>query len=267
MRATLFLNERSTITADLDTLTLDIAEREPGVLGELTIHLGSRPAVVAVVTDVLIDRLIAVRDLAVRRSLTGEGTATFSKRILANTRLLAHGEPDGGPGDVIHLKVAIDEMPSFWAAVQLDEQGYIPRWNGFVAAPLFSRTETQRIIDWITADEDAMTQIVWDGDAVVITRDDFDYEPERIEKSVLDGIDRWSIGAYSWTWYAAPERDLALLKEEVDDRPGADFVPCTDATHVNGCPGGAGGDHIRLDGRTDDAPEGAGGVAIEVERG
>lgn len=78
MRTTVFLNERSTITADRETLTLDISEGLRDLLGEVTLHLGSRPAVVAVVTDKLIDQLQELQKWAVKKALD-EGTATFPR--------------------------------------------------------------------------------------------------------------------------------------------------------------------------------------------
>lgn len=38
---------------------------------------------------------------------------------------------------------------------------------------------------------------------------------------------------------------------EIDDRPGADFAPCSEPGHAFGCPGLAGGDHVWSDTYTD----------------
>lgn len=70
MRTTIYLNETSAIAAETGTLTLDLAESSrPQSLGEITIHLGGRPAVVAATADKFIEQLMVVRAAAIRRAL------------------------------------------------------------------------------------------------------------------------------------------------------------------------------------------------------
>lgn len=78
----------------------------------------------------------------------------------------------------------------------------IPRWNGFVAYPEFDRAAVEKMAALFASEGDE--QIEWDGDTVILHSpeyaDDPDYEPERIEPTVIDGVQRWDIGGCRWTW-------------------------------------------------------------------
>lgn len=91
----------------------------------------------------------------------------------------------------------------------------IPRWNGFVAFPLFDRPTVERIAANLAkshATNPDDSYLTWDGDTVVlhdgVAEQDAvtdpegwgDYEPERIEPQVVEGVQRWDIGGCSWVW-------------------------------------------------------------------
>lgn len=124
--------------------------------------------------------------------------------------------------------VAWDESEiTFVARLQRQDDGRLARWNGFVC-PYFDRAEIDRYIAHVAAGEDPNDPYLevasWDGDVLVVHdaqyADEPDYEDERIEPVIDDqGVQRWSLGAYSWTWYevetAGSTTDLADYGEEV----------------------------------------------------
>lgn len=90
----------------------------------------------------------------------------------------------------------------------------VPRWNGWIAEPLFDRATVERIAAEcadINARYGAESDYLeWDGDTVILRNPQYEREgwtPERIAPRVIDGTPRWSIGAYSWTWAETGSED------------------------------------------------------------
>lgn len=99
----------------------------------------------------------------------------------------------------------------------------IPRWNGWVAEPLFDRETVESIRASIARDiADGFTDadmLSWDGDVLLLTRpSEPDWQGERIAPEIIDGIPRWAVGAYSWCWSEAEtetdgDREARLVSE------------------------------------------------------
>lgn len=72
------------------------------------------------------------------------------------------------------------------------------RWNGWIAAPRFERSEVERMPAW-AAEGHTFT---WDGDVLLLGTNDYadepGYAPERIEPND-DGT--YCVGGFAWTWY------------------------------------------------------------------
>jgi hypothetical protein len=75
------------------------------------------------------------------------------------------------------------------------------RWNGF-AIPYFDRAAVDLIIHDVMQFADENTA-AWDGDVVVLTDNvgTPDEWVERVEPTVIDGVQRWCIGGGSWVWF------------------------------------------------------------------
>lgn len=128
------------------------------------------------------------------------------------------------------LDVTLDGERSYPAVVRLDNGSQpmtdthalgwagnpIPRWNGWVAFPLFDREaveamradfdawRTAEIERWGSPESDVLR---WDGDTVLIDSAQYaaepGYTPERIDGEIgPDGVMRWCVGGCSWTWAA-----------------------------------------------------------------
>jgi hypothetical protein len=91
----------------------------------------------------------------------------------------------------------------------------IPRWNGWVADPLFDRPTAEAIIAACHADReafgnDAADRFEWDGDTLLVYASPYEdeaieagepFEPERIDPIIdPNGTPRWDIGGCSWCW-------------------------------------------------------------------
>lgn len=89
--------------------------------------------------------------------------------------------------------ITIDDLTTFRAT-------YDPaiRWNGWLGAPAFDRSEVERIIAWAEG-----STFTWDGDVLIHSEDDYaaedpeGYKPERIEP---DENGRYTVGAFNWVW-------------------------------------------------------------------
>lgn len=107
----------------------------------------------------------------------------------------------------------------------------IPRWNGWIAYPLFDRATVERIMadmgEWPDSDRFAWANgpagVVRDGswseDPALILTHGPDYETsERIEPEDIDGTPRWCVGGCSWVWseYESDSDHEARLVAEGD---------------------------------------------------
>lgn len=125
------------------------------------------------------------------------------------------------------VAVTIDGETAYPAVVALDPGGRqsmtdpslgwrgddIPRWNGWIAAPLFDRaTVDQLMADWArdAADNPDNDMLAWSADTVILTRGAYaaepDYAPERIEPESVDGVPRWCVGGCCYVWSVADRR-------------------------------------------------------------
>ena len=115
-----------------------------------------------------------------------------------------------------HVKrtyVVLDDTPAWEADVLCGEDEQPLRWNGWIACPLFSRKEAEKVADYINESDnadvievghfiwihDALVEYTWDGEVFG------DAEP-KFTRTVHrpDAAGRYAIGAWGWVWYEAP---------------------------------------------------------------
>lgn len=121
--------------------------------------------------------------------------------------------------------VTLDGEHVYRAWIALDQRGYIQRWNGFIAYPLFSFDVFQTLIADLVAGNGANVEddrFVWeqrDGKPVLLrfryaddlTRhhrerdDEVIYRLETIRETSHIGF--WSIGGFEWTWSEVEDHD------------------------------------------------------------
>jgi hypothetical protein len=93
------------------------------------------------------------------------------------------------------------------------------RWNGWLGAPFFDRSEVARIAEWAKDDN----TFEWDGEVLVHTEhhwrdeDPNHYEPER---EGPDEHGRYCIGGFNWCWYetdpdVVPDAETVAVAREV----------------------------------------------------
>lgn len=71
------------------------------------------------------------------------------------------------------------------------------RWNGFIAAPLVTRPEAEKIVAWL--DPDDTCTLAFDGDVLVYTVDP-GTDSENVERITPDTDGRYDVGL-GWVWF------------------------------------------------------------------
>lgn len=121
-------------------------------------------------------------------------------------------------GPVVQVTWEIEDG-SFPARLHLNPDGEPARWNGWLC-PAFDRETAQRIVDFNAKAARKVPEMEifrWDGDTLIScyprgfenVDDDrkviaVDWDESPIEPIVDDeGVLRWSIGAWEWTWQLA----------------------------------------------------------------
>ncbi|RSM68696.1 hypothetical protein DL991_41235 [Amycolatopsis sp. WAC 01375] len=93
------------------------------------------------------------------------------------------------------VTISIDGADPHFPALVADEL-----WNG-AAIPRFRLEVAELVVDWINdtyaSYPDGSARAHWDGDTVVLTHSDPDYDPDRVEP---DDEGRYGIGARAWVW-------------------------------------------------------------------
>lgn len=129
-------------------------------------------------------------------------------------------------------RVAWDEEVAIFPAVADLTQ----RWNGWVAAPFFDREAVDRII--AASDDPEADVFHWEGDTLVQHRTQYEAygEPdERIEPTLIEGVKRWCVGGFSWTWYEVEPEGLLTFEDaeaiglDATGRDGDPRFPYTEA--------------------------------------
>lgn len=116
----------------------------------------------------------------------------------------------------------------FDARLILNPDLSVQTWNGWVC-PAFDRANAQKLIDYNAKaaaqyGDGSFDTFSWDGDTIVADRDG---ELERLDGELDDeGVMRWSIGAWSWTWQEVPLTNDEAEAIGVDGRDGrGDITP------------------------------------------
>lgn len=130
----------------------------------------------------------------------------------------------------------------------------VPRWNGFVAEPLFDRPTVERIAADLPVGEEQY-RIEFDGDVAVLRNAAYEAEGSAPERVAPDADGRYAIGRTSWVWTeAGPDEGEArevyvveasgerttlcaqCIADVVDpDAALADAVARDDTLHCLGC--------------------------------
>jgi hypothetical protein len=111
------------------------------------------------------------------------------------------------------MYVVLDNTPAWEADVLCDEHWQPLRWNGWLACPLFSRAEAEKIVEHIHKSDNAdvveVSHFVWIHDTLVEYTWDaspFGEGTAKYERTLHrpDSAGRYAIGAWAWVWYEAP---------------------------------------------------------------
>lgn len=79
-------------------------------------------------------------------------------------------------------------------------------WNGW-ACPYFNEETAHKIANWFNEHPKEGLFIVWSGDTMIMTEEEFPEESTIVEPTEIeyDGeiINVWQIGGYEWCWEVA----------------------------------------------------------------
>lgn len=134
----------------------------------------------------------------------------------------------------VEARVRLGDSPAWPALVELVDEGTdvgaIRRWNGFVAAPWFSRATVQAIIEWF--EQSGEPRLMWDPMSAALGRLLLELDGDGAKADVVrprawdwdapgEASWRWPIGRDGWRWELVVDPNAEAVERMIDDLPEA----------------------------------------------